>query len=157
MKLAYAMLADSAQFTPDGRLWVLGGDIDTLYVPAIPAKQPLLTLVFKVLFAPEECEREHTLRVDVTSPDGTLVKSGESLSFVPHVSPDRPDEDVGVGVPVLIQNQEFQTLGQYVYHILVDDQELAELPLRISPVPAQMPLAHKLDMRPSKQHEETKA
>jgi len=45
MKIAYAFLADAAQYTPDGRLWMLGGDIDTLFVPDIPITHPL----------PEEC------------------------------------------------------------------------------------------------------
>jgi hypothetical protein len=156
MKLAYAMLADSAQFTPDGRLWMLGGDIDTLYVRSLPAKHPVLTVVFKVLFAPEEWEQEHKVRIAITNPQDATITPNDFLSFVTHESPDRLGEDVGVGVPVLIQNQEFQMTGLHLCHIWVDDQELAQLPLRIVSAPPQVP-PNILDVRESKQHEETKA
>lgn len=156
MKLAYAMLADSAQFTPDGRLWMLGGDIDTIYARTLPARHPVLTVVFKVLFTPEECEKEHTVRITLTNPEGATITPDEALSFVPHASPERPGEDVGVGLPAVILGPEFHLLGTHVCHIWVDDQEVSQLPLRIVPAPPQVP-SKKLDVRESEQHEEMKA
>ncbi len=42
MQLAYAMTALAAEVTPDGKLWMLGGDFDTLTAQSFPVTHPAI-------------------------------------------------------------------------------------------------------------------
>lgn len=131
MKLVYALLASGAEFTPDGRLWVLGGDIDVLYVQDTPAIQPVLTLVAKLLVPPTECETEHRLRIELTDPDNVRIRPDAELMFAPHIQPEYPDHAVGIGLSFVFQHLQFEQPGDHIFQIFVDDVELGTLPLTI--------------------------
>ncbi len=75
MRLSYAFLANAAEFTPaDGRMWVLGGDFDTLAASAFPVTHPVMTLVVKISAQPAECHREHRLRIERIDSDGAQIQ-----------------------------------------------------------------------------------
>lgn len=133
MRLEYAFLADAAQYTPaDGRLWVLGGDFDTLTANDFPVTNPSLTLIVKVLVQPTECGREHHLRVEFINSNGVRMQSKIEAGFVPQPNVLFPDREVGIGIALNLQSLIFPVAGDYAFHIFVDDLELRALPIHLT-------------------------
>ncbi|MGI8549917.1 MAG: DUF6941 family protein [Dehalococcoidia bacterium] len=129
MQLAYAFPSSAAEFSSDGKVYVLGGDFDTLRVPGFPATQPSLALVVKLHVQPMECYREHRLRIDLIDDDGARVYPEIGLPFTPQTSPNYPHRRVGVGLVITLQGLTFPRPGGYAFHILVDDLEIGTVPL----------------------------
>jgi hypothetical protein len=137
MRLFYAITADAAQFTPDGRLWVLGGDFDTIYSPQFPAVHSAMTLAVKLLATPRESEREHQLRVELVDADGQPFQEPFVLPFTPHINAAYPHREVGIGLTLNYQNLRFDRPGDFGFHILVDGLEIGTLPLYVAQLPMQ--------------------
>jgi len=134
MRLAYSFLANAAEFTgTDGRLWVLGGDFDTITATETPAMHPVMTLVVKLLVQPTECQREHRLRIELIDSDGVQVHPEIGGPFTPIASPEYPHRPVGVGMALTYLQLRFPRYGDYSFHILIDDLELGVLPLHLVP------------------------
>lgn len=130
MDLAYAFVADAAQFTDDGKLWVLGGDFDTIYSPTYPVAQPVLTLVVKLFARPADCNREHALLIDFAMPDGGAARLA-TQSFTPQLRADRPDLPDAVNLALGFLGLTFSVPGAYTLRVVVDDAELAAVPLHL--------------------------
>lgn len=146
MKLMYALLASGAEFTPDGRLWVLGGDIDMFYTQDTPAILPTLTLALKLLVLPRECGIEHQLRIRLTNANNVSIRPDTSLAFTPYIRPEYPHRAIGVGLSFAFQQVQFEHLGEYTFHILIDSVELGTLSLTITPTALPAP---RLAVRPT--------
>jgi hypothetical protein len=73
MEVAFAFLANFGEITPDGRLNVIGGDIDALNSDEVPFTFPLLCFVAKLLFDPEELGRELEIATEIVDPSGEPV------------------------------------------------------------------------------------
>ena len=129
MELRHAFVADAAQSTPDGKIWVLGGDFDTIFVPKFPVMHPAMALVLKITMQPLECDREHQLRIELVDDDGKKVHDPIQLSFHAQPDPRHPHRPVGVGMVLNFQNLRFEGPGNNSFHILVDDIELGRVPL----------------------------
>ena len=128
VQLAFAFLADAAQFT-NGKVFVLGGDIDTIYAPTFPSIHLGTVLVIKLLVQPTECGREHGLRVEFIDSDGGQVIPELVVPFTPTVRLDQPHRPVGVGLTLQIQGLPLPRPGEYAFHILVDHFEMGVVPL----------------------------
>lgn len=131
MELAYGILASAAEFTPEGKVYVLGGDFDIIHTDTVPVRQPAMAVVVKLLVQPTECEREHQLRVDFIDQDGAKVHPEISLPFTPHVRPGYPQRAVGVGLVLNYQGLELSREGGYAFHIMVDGLEMGSIPLYV--------------------------
>ncbi len=132
MQLEYAFLADSAQVSSDGKLFVLGGGIDRIYSQQFPATHPYMSLVVKIQLHPAECEREHGLEVELWDPDGNPIGGKVAGKFS---APRQP-----LGRPSFVQlvmnvlNAEFRGAGDYAFQVVVDGQLLKTLPLTLEQV-----------------------
>ena len=73
IQLSYAFLASGAEFTPDGRLWTIGADVDTIGAAGFPLVLPAMNLVVKLTVQPLEAERQHTPPVEVVDSDGVAI------------------------------------------------------------------------------------
>ena len=134
MRLAYAFMAHAAEFTPDGKIYVLGGDFETLRVPVLPAIQPAMTLVVKLEVQPTECQREHRLRVELIDEDGAKLHPEIVLPFTPQVRAEHPHRAVGVGLVIGYQGLQLPKSGGYAFHVLVDDLEAGIVPLFVEQI-----------------------
>ena len=94
MRLVYAFPADAAQFTEDGKLWILGGDFDAIRVREFPFKQPALALVVKIALLPDECEQDHRIRVLLIGPERQEL-ADVSTTTAPPRRADFPEADAG--------------------------------------------------------------
>jgi|SRR5579884_1031506 hypothetical protein len=129
MQLAYAITASAAEVTPDGRLWLLGGDFDTLAAPNFPATHPAMALVVKLRAQPAECDREHQLVVDLIDSDGREQIHRIEMAFQPRQA--APGKRIGVNLVMNIVALQFPKPDDYSFHILVDDEEVGVVPLSV--------------------------
>jgi hypothetical protein len=130
MQLAFAFLADAAQFSPDGKVSLLGGDFDTVYAESFPSQHPDATLVVKLKVQPTECNRDHRLRVEFIDSDGNRVIPSLELPFKPELRPEQPHRPVGVGLALQLRGLPIAKEGDYAFHVLVDDLEVAVVELK---------------------------
>jgi len=135
MQLGFAFLADAAVATPDGKIGVLGGNFDTLFVAAAPAVHGILALVVNLRVQPAECGHPHQLRVLLWDPDGQQVLPPLELPFAPERQPERTHRAVNVKLIAYIQGLQIPRLGDYAFHILVDDLEMGVVPLYVEELP----------------------
>jgi hypothetical protein len=136
MQLGFAFLADAAVSTPDGKISVLGGNFDTIYVAAVPAQHPAMVLVVNLRVQPTECGRQHRLRLEFWDPDGQSVLPSLELPFLPQRRSDQPHKPVNVNLTVHLQGLTIPRVGDYAFHVLVDDLEVGVMPLSVVQVQA---------------------
>jgi|SRR5579859_1351047 len=129
MQLGYAIIADAAQVLPDGKVNMLGGDFDTIYAPAFPARHNALAFVVKLLFSTlSEVETQHQVRVDLTDPKGGNHTLGSTV-VIPEAKSGAPELPARFSMVINLQNLEFQLPGKYSMRLIVDEKELGALPL----------------------------
>lgn len=132
MELKYAFLATAAEYAaaPDGRLALIGGDLDTLWFTSHPLVYPSLAVVVKLRLSPDEVESDHFLEVAlVDSGGGTLMATPP----LPVPSPQnasngvRPAES---GMVATLMDLTFPMPGEYRVNLAVDGRQIVSLPLR---------------------------
>jgi len=84
MRLAYAFTANAAEVSPDGKIYILGGDWDRISTASLPVSQPAMALVMKFEVQPTECDQDHELRVELIDMDGVRLNESIILPFRPH-------------------------------------------------------------------------
>src|SRR5438270_13013960 len=113
------MTASAAEFTPDHKVYILGGDFDTLTAAEFPVGLPNMTLVFKVMFDATECGKPHDVRVELWDPDGAPVADPPFQQQIqPQRNSRRPTRQVGAQFGLNLQQVIFPRPGDYAFHIL---------------------------------------
>ena len=128
MKLAFAMLADSASLLPDGKIAIQGGDIDTVRTHSFPALQPTVTLVVKLIAEPSDRNNEIDLTIEGKTPQNEtwFPSTSIALPWKDAGTVDRPAKHIVViNLPMLV----FLTEGTYIFRLLLGTTELAAVPL----------------------------
>lgn len=147
LQMSYAFLAESGQFTPDGKLWVLGGDIDTLIAHDFPLVYPSLTLLVKLLVPEEDALNDHRLRAYLTGPGNEETGRETDFMFTTPLEQAQVAQP-NVGFALAFQLLRFEQAGAYAFHIVVDGHELKILPLNVTHRTATTP---QLSVRPTPQ------
>jgi hypothetical protein len=128
MDIRYAFLARSAEATHQG-FSVLGGDFDTITVKEFPAPVGPFALVAKLDFPREEFGH-HKTSVEIVSPEETDIKSTNPVPLEVGIEASEKATAVTVGLIVNIAG-EAAAAGSYRVVMLVDEQEVLSLPLKI--------------------------
>jgi len=130
--LAYAVLADFVR-AEGGLAHLIAAGIDTVGARQVPTGQNL-GLLAGVRFTRAECGRPHRFEVLFSDEDGAVLTRGTGI-IVPEWDKDLPvhwgramQAAVNLGVPL-------PRYGLYQFSIMVDDQELGTLHLRVIPYP----------------------
>lgn len=132
MNVAFAMLADAATVDPRGKVNILGGGIDSISAPQFPVTHPQLIFICRLQLSPVECDLDHPLRIDLIDPDGQQLAQvaggvrGQRLVDDPH-RPVNADLLLGFG------GLTFPAPGDYAFHVLVNQMEIAVVPLFVRP------------------------
>ncbi len=118
------MLADAVQ-AADGKLYILGGGWDTLYVSELPARHPALAIGLRVRIPSTQGDRPIRVTVDLHDADGRSLFPGGSL--VHEFTGGRPagfpeGSDVGVVRALTFQNLGFENEGSYSFVISIDGE-----------------------------------
>jgi hypothetical protein len=135
MELAYAFLADSAQFTPDGKLNMLGGDFDSIGADTFPHIHIVMAVVMRFSLQPEEATVEHPVSIQVRSLDRPDDPPISQINGAFAAVPVLPDD----GKPLFVANSsqfamlEFPSQGRYIVRIIVDGSVVKDLSLLVGP------------------------
>ncbi len=84
MKFLDAFFANAADVGPDGRCFVLGGGIEGIIVNSIPTVIPAVALFLRIRFDRQECGQTHTLRLDLSCPDGSNREAVVEAQLAPN-------------------------------------------------------------------------
>ena len=129
------MIAPYAEIGQDGRVYVIGGDLDTVRVPIdfFPATVGLpLYVAVKIGLPAQECGRQYSSQIEIIAPDGTTLETTPHLIEAP--LPDNPQRQSKVGIVLLLAGLTFPVTGEYSVRLVVDGIERARLPLYIDQV-----------------------
>jgi hypothetical protein len=130
--LDFAFLADAAEAEPGRKFYVLGGGIDQIAGPAFPLVHPHMALLMRFLVHPAELGRRHRLEVRMVDADGRELAKIEG--DVEAEAPDPVGREVGINMVINMTNTRFERPGDYAIDILMNNQFLKSLPLRVSHV-----------------------
>jgi hypothetical protein len=127
MHVAYAFLARAGEFTPDGTLNVLGGDIDTIYGRAFPVMQPHIAFILKIVLDAADLGRTYEVRVSLVGPQGERPLPGDVRLSVHAPVPPLPDRPAVIAFALHATYLVFQRPGIYTWHAVLDNEEIAFL------------------------------
>lgn len=125
----YALLADAVQVV-QGKLYVLGGGWDTLFVPGFPARFPSLGVGLRVRVPWSWADQVVMIGVDLQDEDGGRVLPSPPLVQGVKVSrpPGIPEgSDLGVARSFTFNNLTFPHEGAYSFVISIDQQVASRL------------------------------
>ncbi len=126
MHLAFALFADAANLSQEGKLNIMGV-FDALHVEHLPALHPRTTFVVQLKGHISDVG-SHQLKLQWMSPNGTeLWSSDGDLTF------GQPANDSAeVGFPLLIQlDLPLDSAGSYLMRVALDQEMLAEVPVHV--------------------------
>jgi hypothetical protein len=127
-KLDFAFLADAAEAEPGRKFYIMGGGIDSIGANAFPVVHPHLALLIRVLVHPMEAERPHTLEIRLIDDDGHELARMEG-NFQAAGGP--PGRELPMNISLALSNIRFERHGDYSIELLLDNQHVKSLPLRL--------------------------
>ena len=131
-QVEFAFVADAVQAV-SGKLYVIGGGWDTLFVGGFPARHPTMGIGVRVRIPWSDIE-EFSLSVDLVDEDGASLFKGRTLTQ--RIKITRKLEmpaggDMGVVRAFTFNNLAFPKEGGYAFRLLVDDVEVSRLRFRL--------------------------
>lgn len=133
MELDYAILAEKADRTQDGKLVVLGGDIDSVTITTLPAVFPV-SLVARIFLRPDEELEGHTFGIEATSSKGTRTTVAEDVPLQARRNPIEPDQPSPCRL-ILNLNLVVNAPGQHFIHLMLDREEVRAIRFRVDVQP----------------------
>ena len=127
-KLEFAFLADAAEAEPGRKFYILGGGVDSIGAQAFPVVHPHLALLIRVLVHPMESERPHKLEIRLIDDDGHELARMEG-NFQATGGP--PGRELPMNISLALSNIRFERQGDYSIELLLDNQHVKSLPLRL--------------------------
>ena len=132
MEVDFAFLADSAEAV-SGKLYIIGGAIDTIWGRQVPLTHPHLAFVLRLIFDVAEIGRKHKLEIKIMDEDGSVVAHVGGDLEIPAKNPNLPKGwRQGFATVLNIQNLKFLKFGNYSFNILVNNSSLKNIPLRVA-------------------------
>lgn len=132
MELDFAFLADGAEAI-NGKIYTVGGALDTIWSANLPMVYPRLSFVLKLLFSPAEVGRKHRLEVNLIDEDGKRLGGGIGADLEISKGPNVPRGwKQGFLTVINFANLKFEKFGDYSFEILVNNSSIKMIPLRIA-------------------------
>jgi hypothetical protein len=142
VRLDWALLADSAQVR-DGLVFILGGGIDTIVAPQLPA-QMNASVVVRLLLHRTEAERAHVVELRILDEDGGQLAQlqGQVVTQVPLTHP--PAWDIPLTAVFGLHGLAVPRAGLYSAEVLADGAHMRTLnfQVKVATPPATPPLLH---------------
>ena len=131
MELDFALIADAANVSQEGKLNILG-IFDTIWAREFPVRHAAMVFVLRVK-ADFTDQGSHTLEVRLLDADGEQLFRAEGPIQVPGSAPGRP---VKPHVIMGLSGVSFRSPGDYSFEVMIDGQHLKSVPLYIMEAPA---------------------
>ena len=127
MKVGFAVLADGANISREGKLNILG-IFDSIQVQQFPVTHPQMQLVMRFEADRAEGGRTKKVEVQLMDEDGQklFVLGGEFT-----LGTGQPGETIGSNHILTINMMKFEHPGDYEFKILINDELKAEVPLKL--------------------------
>jgi hypothetical protein len=126
MHVSFALFADAANISQEGKLNILGV-FDALQVGALPAVHPRATMIVRLKAIPDDAGR-HTLAFAWMGPDGGELWSSSGDLEVGPPPPGATELDVPVIAAIDLPIRE---AGTHAMHVALDGDLCAELLLHV--------------------------
>ena len=133
MDIDFAFLADSAEAV-NGKLYVMGGSIDTIFSPGVPVIHPKLSFAMRLLASAGEVGRKHNLEITVIDEDGKRIAAAAGAIEIGK-NPNVPRGWKHGFLAVLnFANLKFDKFGTYSFEVIVNNSSLKSVLLQIGQV-----------------------
>lgn len=129
----FAVLADAVQ-AAGGKLYILGGGWDTLFVQGVPARHHSLSIGVRLSVPWTWADREIELAVDLYDEDGSAVlPEGRMKHGVKVIRPPGLSEGSAIGLvrAFTFNNVPLPKEGGYTFLVSVDGEVRSRLPFRV--------------------------
>ncbi|MGZ4121424.1 MAG: DUF6941 family protein [Actinomycetota bacterium] len=133
-QLDFAFLADAAEAEPGRKFYVLGGGVDSIGAHAFPVVHAHLALLIRLLVHPTEAERPHTMEIRLIDSDGGELVKLEG-NFSAQAGGVQSGRELPMNVSLQLANTRFERPGDYSIEIMINNQHMKSLPLRLYVVP----------------------
>ena len=131
-KLDFAFLADAAEANLGRKFYVLGGGIDSIGAQTFPVVHPHMSLVVRLLLHPTEAGVDHALDIRLIDSDGgELARVNASFNAR---GPFQAGREIAIPIVMNMTNTRFERAGDYSVEILIDNNHVKSLPLRLQQV-----------------------
>ncbi len=131
MELDFALIADAANVSQEGKLNILG-IFDTIWAREFPVRHAAMVFVLRVKADFTE-HGAHTLEVRLLDADGEHLFRAEGPIQVPGSAPGRA---VKPHVIMGLSGVSFKAPGDYSFEVIVDGHHLKSVPLYVMEAPA---------------------
>ncbi|HKI34557.1 MAG TPA: hypothetical protein VKA46_22060 [Gemmataceae bacterium] len=138
MEVAYAVLANAVEQSSDGKCYVLGFDVGRVVGNRYPLTIGSISLLTKLIFAPEECGRQHHLSVSFSALGGERLEPQIEQDFqAPPLENPEHQEHLRIGITIAMQDLTIPAPGTYTFRLLVDGTEATTIRLAAEEIPGQ--------------------
>ncbi len=136
MTITFAVLADYANVTREGKLNVMG-IFDRVFARQIPSRFPPMQLVVRLEAQHAELSSEHSIRIQLAGPEGTALFDING-TFTPRGG--QPGQPASVNHVIRLADLPLERAGDHAVLIWVDGDLKGEVPLRVDETPPPPPV-----------------
>lgn len=129
------MVADAATVTPDGKLYILGGQWDHIYAAAFPTTHPTMAVVLVIEVSYNEALKDHELKVSLTKdgePAGAMAMGKIRTGHAPTLE---LGASTNVSLALPFHQLTFDAPGTFEWVIEVDNEPIGRIPLSVASIP----------------------
>jgi hypothetical protein len=131
MELKYVFCAKFADIGPDGLFAAIGGGLDSVAVPQLPAIIQALSVVGCVTVPLEEVHGGHRMRIEMFGPTGDRHPVEIEFPVTVQVNTDEPRRAPRWTFAIGLQNVVFGMEGRHEFRLSVDGNPLGIVPLHM--------------------------
>jgi len=129
MNVIFAVLADAANVSQEGKLNILG-NFANINASKFPARHPQMQLVIRMEASPAEVRTKKNMEVTMMDADGQRITSVNAEFTVPE--PKAAGEEVQMLIILHLRDTVFPQPGRYGVHVLINGSEAARVPLTLT-------------------------
>ncbi|MBI4052207.1 MAG: hypothetical protein HY400_06850 [Elusimicrobia bacterium] len=130
MEIDFAVLAEAAEAV-GGKLYMMGGAVDTILSNQVPVIHPRLSLAVRILLSPGEIDRNHHLEVILLDEDGKKLGQIGTEMLAGRNANVPAGWEQGLLLVFNFINVQFQKFGHYTLDILGNGSSLKNIPFRL--------------------------
>jgi hypothetical protein len=134
-------LCDHATVPPDGKVYMHGGGVNQVFVPQLPGAIRNLWLLVRLSIPWHMLGEPHTIRIRALDLDRNPIGPTDPLITTPFElgkpPGHRPGDESAINICAELTGLSVEQPMTLRFHLMVDDEQIGSLPLKVQPVPTQ--------------------
>lgn len=123
MEITYAFFAEAVQTTSDGRVNILGADLNMLTLSGPPPwASPMMALLVSLRMEREHCGHLYHFTADMIGPNGRNIDPHVENEFLVPV-PENPELTARMNIVLQMSGMALPEPGLYHMRVLIEDRE----------------------------------